>query len=69
MSGTILTDISDHFMTFISINRPVKSNAPKFIYRRDMSVANTERFKENLRMLRWNNVLTCNDVNLSYENF
>jgi hypothetical protein len=67
--GTLLTDISDHFMNFISIKKPVKSSVSQFIYRRNLSPENVNNFKESLSRLRWNNVLTCNEVNESFELF
>jgi hypothetical protein len=68
-SGVILSDISDHFITFISVKKHVKENVPQFVYRRDMSQMNINNFKESLRMLRWQNVLNSNDANESYNLF
>jgi hypothetical protein len=68
-SGTLITDFSDHFTNFCCVKKPCKNNSPNFVYKRNMSVANIDNFKESLRMLRWANVINNNDANLCFDNF
>ena len=69
ISGTILTNFSDHFTNFIGICN--SNNKPKTEYRvsRNFSAANIEKFNDDLSKLRWRNVLSSNDVNVSFDNF
>jgi hypothetical protein len=64
VSGTILLDISDHFMNFLSI--PLSPNKcdtkPKDLMTRDFSLANMTNFKNDLSSLSWNDVTSINDV-------
>jgi hypothetical protein len=68
-SGVILTDFSDHFMTFVQINNCVYSNNKEFILTRDFSNAKIDNFRDNLRNIRWNNVVSFQDANVCYNNF
>ena len=69
LSGTIISDISDHFLNFIAVpctrTKEAKINKPK----RNFSQFNLRRFKEALGSCSWNSTLSCNDVNDSYNNF
>ena len=68
-SGVILTDISDHFMTFVAVpsakSKMLNETKPK----RNFSKTNLRRFKDDLGNCNWNNVTNCNEVNVSYEKF
>ena len=68
-SGTIVNDISDHFTTFLQPSLPLPSLKQKPISRRDMSRQNMAKFRDNLRLLNWRDVLNCNDVNTSFSLF
>ena len=68
-TGVIITDISDHFITFTKCasithktNNPIKKS-------RDFSHKNMTSFKEYLYKNNWLSVLSTDDVNLAYENF
>jgi hypothetical protein len=69
ISGTVILDVSDHFLTFIQLpNNCVKqksntTNARKF------TPDNINNFKLNLQTQTWDSVLSCNDVNDSYNQF
>jgi hypothetical protein len=69
LSGTIITDISDHFMNFLCIDHKCKKIEPKFIVTRDFSVQKIDNFRDNVRPLRWNNVTSENDANVCFDNF
>ena len=68
-SGVIINDISDHFTTFLQPTLPLTSIKQKPILKRDMSSQNMNRFRNDLRILNWRDVLNCNDVNESYNLF
>jgi hypothetical protein len=71
VSGTLISDISDHFFTFIV--PPVRQkNSPqchKFVQKRNYSIQNLNRFKLDLHNTDWTNVLQCRDVNMAYNEF
>jgi hypothetical protein len=69
LSGTLITDISDHFMNFICIDLKCKSTGPKFITTRDFSAPKIENFRDNLRNVRWGNVISYDDTNVCFNNF
>lgn len=70
LSGTILSDISDHFFTFVTDNSTTsKGGSDEYFLSRNLSAANVSNFKEQLRGLNWNLVTDCNDVDTSYNNF
>ena len=68
-SGTIVSDISDHFVNFLLVpdTRTKESNVktPK----RNFSQQNLRHFKEALGSCTWNSTLTNQDVNESYDIF
>ena len=69
ISGTIISDISDHFKNFVALpcqkSRVNTDNKPK----RNFSQFNLRCFKEALGLCTWNSTLVNNDVNDSYNNF
>jgi len=68
-SGTIISDISDHFMTFVQLpSRPPRAS-PKIVESRLFTKPNIERFKACLGSMSWKNVTDSNDVNLCYNLF
>ena len=68
-SGTIVSDLSDHFANFIVI--PDTEKKQKNIVRttRNFSLTSLNNFKDSLSCCSWNNVIENNDVNASYEIF
>ena len=69
LSGVIISDISDHFITFIKPAINLKSNLTATISKRNMSGQQMLNFKDAIRNLRWQNVTSCNNVNESYQIF
>jgi len=70
-AGTLISDISDHFFTFIVPPARYK-NSPqshKFVQSRNYSLQNLNNFKFDLSIADWNNVLSQNDANLAYNGF
>ena len=68
-SGTILSDISDHFINFIAIPTAKIKTKCEFRATRNFSKQNLENFRNNLRLCSWNHVVQCEDVNESYSLF
>ncbi len=68
-SGTLITDISDHFTTFTqpSSNKSKPQSSTKTT--RNLSKENIESFKTALRNLNWQSTLSSNNVNESFKNF
>jgi hypothetical protein len=71
LAGTLISDVSDHFFTFIMPISCPKANQQihKSIVSRDFSHQNLERFKLELSLLNWDNVLAQTNVDLAYEAF
>jgi exonuclease III len=69
-SGIIKTDISDHFSVFYSFNLNKIANKNKEeIVKRDLSSKNVENFRLSLLNTNWDNVLSSNNANLSFDHF
>ena len=68
-SGTIVTDMSDHFMNFIGLSFANTQRKNEFRHTRDFSKSKMDNFNNELNNLRWNNVLCCNDVDTSFDIF
>ena len=69
LSGTIISDISDHFINFVAVPCPKTRVTSDIKPKRNFSQFNLRRFKEALGLCTWNNTLSNNDVNNSYDNF
>jgi hypothetical protein len=70
-SGTLISDISDHFFTFVVPPARYK-NPPqthKSVQSRNYSLQNLNNFKTELSMADWTNVTSLNDANLAYNEF
>jgi len=67
--GTIINDISDHFMNFIIIPLKCKSPAPKYISYRLTKPNNILAFSNALQTHNWSRTTDCYDANQSYEHF
>ncbi len=71
MSGTIVSDTSDHFITFIAPpGRLENAKACNMsILSRDYSLQNLNLFKAELSLVNWDAVYNCNEVNMAYNEF
>ena len=69
LSGVIISDNSDHFITFIKPAINLKSNLTATISKRNMSGQQVLNFKDAIRNLRRQNVTSCNNVIESYQIF
>jgi hypothetical protein len=69
-SGSIIDDLSDHWLTFVQLNY---SNKHKLKHRMDkrrlINTENLTNFRNSLSNLQWNDVLLSNDVNDCYDIF
>ncbi len=68
-SGVLLSDMSDHFITFTELQKTNNQKKQRTTKRRIFSEENITKFKNSLRNLRWANVVGENDVNDSFSNF
>ena len=69
ISGSIIDDISDHFMTFISPNLYRQKSKPRIIKRRLYSKNNLNSFKLDLQLTNWDPVTRTNNVDECYDQF
>ncbi len=71
VSGTIVSDTSDHFITFIAPpGRLENAKACNMsILSRDYSLQNLNLFKAELSLVNWDAVYNCNEVNMAYNEF
>ena len=69
LSGSIIDDISDHFITFLSPKLGKVKSKPQHVARRIHSSANIANFKTALSNSSWDEVLATNDVESCYTGF
>ncbi len=68
-TGTIISDISDHFINFVSLTTPPTSKKHKTKSFRDMNPTNINNFRTHLSNMTWHDVYNSRDVNTSLELF
>ena len=68
-TGTVILDISDHFLTFIQLPSPHPFSHNKTQTSRDLNIQNLNLLKNSLKNISWAETLSCNNVNESYNNF
>jgi hypothetical protein len=69
-TGTLVSDVSDHFFTFICTpDRISTQQTHKTTVSRDYNHTNLLNFKTELGNADWNNVLLTNDIDQSYDLF
>jgi len=69
VSGSIVSDISDHWLSFIQPNISKNKSKPVRVMQRAMGKQNMERFKTNLLNANWDDVLSCTEVDDAYDKF
>jgi len=69
VTGTIISDISDHFVTFVCNGKNPPTVAQRLKTARIFSQQNLLKFKLNLSNANWNETLAVPNVNLAYESF
>jgi hypothetical protein len=67
-TGTLVTDISDHFMNLVCLSANHKPNINSK-YMRSFSLNNMTNFRNALNNIRWHSVYATDDVNVSFNNF
>ena len=68
-TGTIISDISDHFFTFIQTPSPATKSVEKTKTARLFNELNLNNFKASLGGTNWEPVTRTNDVNIAYDKF
>jgi hypothetical protein len=69
LTGMIICDISDHFMTFICPDLTKTKPKTKTKIVRQITLDKLETFRRNLGNINWNHVTNCVDADGSYEAF
>ena len=69
LCGTIINDISDHFMNFVLLPINVTSRQNASIKKRNLCNENIERFRASLSNISWRNVTSSDDTNIAFELF
>ena len=70
VAGTIKTDITDHYSSFITLSTQIKRNAhPKFITYRKQDELSLQSLNTALLNTDWSNVLKTSDPNTAYKWF
>jgi hypothetical protein len=68
-SGSIIEEISDHFITFLQLNLAKSKCKANKVTKRQFSTENLNNFKNDLQNLTWQELLNCNDVDTCYDLF
>jgi len=68
-SGTLISDLSDHFFTFITFPELKKQKISKQRETRSFTPEAINNFKISLSQLRWESTLQQTDVNVAFDNF
>jgi hypothetical protein len=68
-SETLISDISDHFFTFLCPNVASGKRKEKSASVRSFTPENQNMFKTALSGTDWTAVLECNDVDVAYNEF
>jgi len=68
-SGTIISDISDHFITFIVTPQCLSKVKKRSVLTRNFSAQNVERFRIELSGTGWEDVLGSTDIETSHRLF
>jgi hypothetical protein len=70
-TGTMISDISDHFINFICVPSPgrTKQTANNFKYSHPFTLTNMTNFRNDLRNIYWHPVLSSNNVDTGFSNF
>jgi hypothetical protein len=69
VSGSIIEDISDHFVTFLQPNLTKTKSKPTSIKRRSYTTDKLNSFKRHLGQLSWEDVLVTDNVDDCYDKF
>ena len=68
-SGSIIEDISDHWVSFIQPCISKYKSKPRAVKCRQLNRENMENFRANLSNVNWEDVTTCNNVDDCYNAF
>lgn len=68
--GTILTDITDHYCNFISLNTKIESNTtPKYVTYRKYDKTSINHFNSALSQVNWSCIIRNNNPDEAYDSF
>ena len=66
-SGTLVEEISDHFVTFLAPNLRKTKTKPPTVKKRLYTKHNLDHFKHDLQQLSWQNVTSTNSLDSCYD--
>ena len=69
VTGTIVSDISDHFINFVQLDHCKTRTKPKVVSKRSFTNENVTNFKNALSNLNWHETLLHNDVDAAFNSF
>ena len=67
--GTIISDLSDHFINFMTFEGTSRQPHKKLIETRDFSINNMREFRSTLNSLGWDNVYSCTNADEAFDSF
>jgi len=68
-AGTILHDLSDHFINYIQLPISKQKTKVKPVFKRNFSSTNVQNFKTSLSGSNWQHLFNCNNVDESFDLF
>jgi hypothetical protein len=69
LSGSIVNDLSDHWITFAQTKLTKSKCKPQKILTRQCTLNNMTRLQNDLKNLNWADVTSCNEVDVCYDLF
>ena len=67
--NTIISDLSDHFITAVSYSTTKPTRIQKTMQTRTIDVGSMREFRAALNSMSWNHVSICNDTNTEFDEF
>ena len=67
--GTIISDLSDHFINFISVASGKRNVKLPYVTSRKLNKINMKQLRDALESVSWNNVLIQENVDLAFNQF
>ena len=68
-AGTIINDISDHFINFLTLEPLKNSRANSCLLQRNINKNTMEIFRKSLEAINWTFLLNLTDVNAAFDGF
>ena len=69
INGTIVSDISDHFINFVQLDHQKSKVKARVVTKRNFTSENIQNFKNTLANINWHETLSSNSVDVAFESF